>query len=101
MEGMEAALKIKILAQDDTTMMRVLEMAIMYSEAAPHSAEMLRKIAEDYKGKVADLEEDHKKVFSAKDEEIRKKNGQLTTNTKSISEKDVSLLDLGYQLAFI
>lgn len=40
-EEIEASVRQRILAQDFVAIMRVLELVILYSPSAPHSAEML------------------------------------------------------------
>lgn len=47
------------------------------------------------------LKEEHKKVLSGKDEELERKDNQLVANAKAIAEKDVVLLDMGYQHALL
>lgn len=80
LEGQEAAAKRESLAQDATAIMRVLEMIVMHSKVDPCFAKMLQNIADDYKGKLTALEEDHKKVLSVEDNELGKKDGQLEAN---------------------
>lgn len=58
---MEATLKRRILTQDVVIVVRVLEVVVMYSDVSHHSTDMLKKIDDDYKGKLAALDEDHKK----------------------------------------
>lgn len=91
---MDATLKRRIVVQDAAAAMQVLEMAVMYSYASPHSTDMLKKVVEDYKDKETALLEDHNKVLSTMDEELEKRNAQLGTNAQALAEKEDALRDL-------
>lgn len=61
-EGLEASLRQRIMAQDADAVLWVLELAVLYSKSAPYSVKMLQMIADDYKGKVVVLEKSHNKA---------------------------------------
>lgn len=98
---MESTVKRKSLALDASVMMCILEMVLMYFEEGPHSVEFLQKITEDYKGKLAMLEEEYKNKMPSKEENLGRKDEQLAVNAEFISNKDAALIDQAYQYALL
>lgn len=81
--------------------MRVLQLVVLYFAAAPHSTEMLQKIVDDYKRKVATLEKSHNKVSISKNEELAKAKADLGIAVQTLAEKEAALRDLCLQHALL
>lgn len=94
-------MKGRSLTQDASAIVRVMEIVVMHSEEGPCSDEMLRKIVEDYKGKLVTLEEEYKKKVSEKNDEMGKKDEELTTHDEVITNKYTTLLGRAYQYALL
>lgn len=100
-EGLEVDVRRRVLAQDAVNVMRMLELAVLYYDAAPHSTETLQKIANEYKDKVTSLEDGHKEVVSARTKELVGVRADLKTNAQALAMKEAVLRDLSLQHALL
>lgn len=81
-------------------MIRILEMEIMYSEVPPDSSKLLKNI-DDFKGRLAALEEEHRKAMSEKEKDMKMKDDMLASKGKAFGEVNAARIDPGFQHAFL